>query len=209
MFIVVTLLSAYFISIVWTKYWVTPMIITLDSEFIDVKELAFPGNTFKYVEFRIIMTWNSLLIRLCVFIHSFHTCTAVTLCTMNLANKTVVKSIPKQSHEYKMVKNLCEYGTSIRTINDKNKTRVNSTVEAADKWEPFRDLIIKVNGSLYLFRLDRKLFVCFLLSKSQILSISLYLLVMISRWQNRVTDYCYGVHMVELTTTVAKFSWQF
>lgn len=69
---------------------------------------------------------------------------------MNLANKTVVKSIPKKSHEYKMVENLCEYGTSIRTIDDKNKTRSNHT-EAADHWEPFRELIIKVNSLLYSF----------------------------------------------------------
>lgn len=66
---------------------------------------------------------------------------------MNLANKTVVKSIPIESNEYSMVQNLCDYGTNMRPIN--SKTRVNGS-KAADKWEPFRDLIIKVETSLNL-----------------------------------------------------------
>lgn len=69
---------------------------------------------------------------------------------MNLANKTVVKSIPKESHEYSMVRNLCDYGTNMRAIaDDDNDTDTNTNTEvndtqASDKWETFRNLIIKV-----------------------------------------------------------------
>lgn len=60
---------------------------------------------------------------------------------MNLANKTVVKSLPIDSDEYSMVQNLCDYGTNIRPID--SKPEMNES-KAAGKWEPFRDLIIKV-----------------------------------------------------------------
>lgn len=43
-----------------------------------------------------------------------------------------------------MVQNLCDYGTSMRAIDDDNGNERVKDPEVADEWEPFRDLIIKV-----------------------------------------------------------------
>lgn len=125
MFFMVFGLSAYFISNVYVKYTATPMIISLNSMSTDITTLPFPGNLDYYAQ---IHMWPNIAIE---------SISAVTVCNMNQAVKSVVRSIPTNSDEYSMVQSLCTNAVDENVTNSKN-----------GKWAEFQKLIKKVKAPL-------------------------------------------------------------
>lgn len=67
---------------------------------------------------------------------------AVTVCNMNQALKSVVKTLATNGEEYSMVQSLCTHAVDETAINSK-----------AGKWAEFRKLLIKV-GRVFAIKIN-------------------------------------------------------
>lgn len=124
MFLLVMLLSGYFISNVWNKWETSPLIVTMGAHGTSIKDIPFPG-------------WFFLnLILFIIKIPTNFRCKyeAVTICNMNQAQKSAVSSIPRDSEEYAALRSICQ-----NSVDEK----VNSS--AAGTWNIFRKVLLKVN----------------------------------------------------------------
>lgn len=128
-FLLVVVSSMYFISMVWIKWSASPVIITLSSGSKSADEFPFPGM--QWISFSVFITY-SVFTPFLILLHA-----AITICNMNVARKSVVQKIPKNTSDYVIVQSLCSAGAS--------NSGSNSTSET---WSFFRQVLMDVSSFL-------------------------------------------------------------
>lgn len=120
MFLVVLILSGFFITNVWNRWNTSPIIVVLDAQGFSIRDVPFPGIIQQCKHFgRTNDEW-------------FHL-TAVTICNMNQAQKSAVSKIPHSSEEFSALQSICRY----------QKKEKHQDI-GDGKWETFRKVLLDV-----------------------------------------------------------------